>query len=49
MLEEYSMKNPLSGSKAVNGNENWDGLMAEMEAHLNTFRASATDVMKRDA
>ena len=41
-----NMKDPLSGSKAVHGNETWDRLMADMEAHLNTFRFKATETMK---
>ena len=41
--------NPLRGSKAVHGNEKWDGLMADMESHLNTFRVKATETMKRAA
>ena len=41
------MNNPLSGSKAVRGKEIWGGMMDEMEVHLDTYRVSANDVMKR--
>ena len=31
----------------VHDNEKWDGLVAEMEANLDTDRASAINMMKR--